>query len=100
VRILPALLACSCLTLGLISATGTASAITVELAKKCRQLAIGAHPPARAGSKTGTGAAERAFYRSCIDNGGSPPNTEPKADGGASGQQTGGGGPPSSSSQK
>lgn len=46
------------------------SAITVELAKKCRDLAIKSHPPAVAGSRTGTAEAEREFYRACVAKGG------------------------------
>ena len=37
-----------------------ASAISVELAKKCRELAFKAHPPQRAGKKEGTGKAPKA----------------------------------------
>lgn len=58
---------------------GPASAITAELAKKCRQLAFEAHPPVRAGTKAGTGAESRAFYKACIDNGGNPPASDSKA---------------------
>jgi hypothetical protein len=47
-----------------------ASAITVKLAKKCRDMAIKAHPPALPGAKKGSAQAEREFYRNCILNGG------------------------------
>jgi hypothetical protein len=43
-----------------------ASAITAELAKKCRALAIKAHPPQPAGTKTGAEQAQRDYYRDCI----------------------------------
>ncbi len=58
-----------------------ASAITAELAKKCRELAIKAHPTPTAGSKTnpfsGSGAAkaQRDYYNACIAKG-SNGNTE------------------------
>ena len=51
-----------------------ASAISVELAKKCRAMAIKAHPPTSPGAKKGSAEAERAFYQSCIANGGNGPN--------------------------
>jgi hypothetical protein len=47
-----------------------ASAITAELAKKCRTMAIKAHPPAPAGTKTHAAQAERDFFRACIANSG------------------------------
>jgi hypothetical protein len=52
-------------------ATPPAMAITADLANKCRQLAIKAHPPQRIGAKTGAAGAERKYYRDCIANGGS-----------------------------
>jgi hypothetical protein len=52
------------------SVASPAFAVDVQLAKKCRDLAIKAHPPAVAGSKTGTAQAERDFYRTCIDHNG------------------------------
>jgi hypothetical protein len=54
----------------LTSVAAPASAITVELAKKCRDMAIKAHPPALPGTKKGSAQAEREFYRSCLSNGG------------------------------
>lgn len=47
-------------------ASGPASAITAELAKKCRELAIKAQPYRRAGTAQGTAQAERDYYRDCI----------------------------------
>jgi len=43
---------------------------SAELAKKCRELAVKAHPPATAGSKTGTAAAEREYFLACVRKGG------------------------------
>ncbi len=57
--------------LGLIMSVATnvpASAITSELAKKCRQLAFQAHPPQRAGSKAGTAQEARKYYSNCLAN--------------------------------
>ncbi|HEY9716108.1 MAG TPA: hypothetical protein V6C69_01460 [Trichormus sp.] len=58
--------------LGLITMTiivSPASAISVELAKKCRDMAIKTHPPTVPGAKKGSAEAERVFYQSCITNG-------------------------------
>jgi hypothetical protein len=53
------------------SYTQPASAISVELAKKCRGLAIKAHPIPTAGSKvTGAAKAQRDYYEACISKGG------------------------------
>ena len=46
--------------------SGPAPAITAELAKKCRDLAIKAQPYRRAGAAKGTAQAERDYYRDCI----------------------------------
>ena len=50
--------------------TTAAPAITADLAKKCRDLAIKAHPPAIAGSKGGTSRAERDYFSACVARGG------------------------------
>ncbi len=57
----------------ILAATTPAAAISADLAIKCRQMAIKAHPPQRIGSKTGTAGEERKFYRDCLANGGSTP---------------------------
>lgn len=49
----------------LIFPASPASAISVELAKKCRAVAIKAHPPQTAGTKS-YAAAERDFFNRCI----------------------------------
>ncbi len=48
------------------------SAITVELAKKCRAMAIKAHPPKMAGTKAAAGVekAERDYFNACVAKGG------------------------------
>ena len=44
-----------------------ASAISVELAKKCRAMAIKAHPTQKAGTKqTGIEKAQRDYFRECV----------------------------------
>ena len=43
-----------------------ASAITADLAKKCREMALKAHPPAPAGSKMTSAKAQQDFYRACV----------------------------------
>jgi hypothetical protein len=47
-----------------------ASAITAELAKKCRDMALKAHPPARPGSKPGAAKAQQEYYRTCVSKDG------------------------------
>jgi hypothetical protein len=58
-----------CLFAQFVAAT-PAVAITADLANKCRQLAIKAHPPQRVGAKTGSAEVERKYYRDCLTNGG------------------------------
>jgi hypothetical protein len=48
----------------------TASAISADLAKKCRELAIKAHPTQPAGTKSGAEQAQRDYFRQCIDKNG------------------------------
>jgi hypothetical protein len=55
--------------LGILAASALprpAAAITVELAKKCREMALKAHPSQRIGSKTGSAQAQRNYYEQCI----------------------------------
>jgi hypothetical protein len=56
-----------------LSIPAPASAITVELAKQCRGMALKTHPTALAGSKTGTARAQRDYYLKCIANNGTMP---------------------------
>jgi len=65
-----------------------APALTAELAKKCRSLALKAQPYRRAGTAKGTAQAQRDYYRECIakegkmDGADQPPpdTTAPNAD--------------------
>ena len=43
-----------------------ASALTAEVAKKCRAFAIKAHPTVLPGKKTGSEAAQRAYFQDCV----------------------------------
>ena len=53
----------------------TAGPISVELAKKCRALALKAHPTKPAGSKNGAYAqAQRDYFQDCIAKGGNMPD--------------------------
>jgi len=47
-----------------------ACAISADLAKKCRELAIKSHPPALPGSSKGTAQVERDYFRQCVAKGG------------------------------
>lgn len=52
-----------------------ASAITAELAKKCRLMAIAAHPTPTPGSKpTGAEKAQRDYFRECVAKNGKMEN--------------------------
>lgn len=65
-------------------AASPAFAISVDLAKKCRDMAIKAHPFDVAGSKTGSAAAERSYFKECVAKGGNMPDTQ--QDSGATGK--------------
>jgi hypothetical protein len=68
-----ALLALICVAIG--AMTGSASAITVEVAKRCDALTAKAYPPRQpgnpaAGSAKGTAQSQRAYFSKCVANGG------------------------------
>src|SRR5258708_36759378 len=55
--------------------SNTAGLISAELAKKCRALAIKAHPTERAGSRDGAYAqTQRDYFQDCIAKGGNMPD--------------------------
>ena len=64
-----------------LSAVSPAAAISADLAKKCRGMAIKAHPPAPAGTSP-YAQAEREFFRECISKnghyGGQQPSKGPR----------------------
>src|SRR5450432_1820615 len=49
-----------------VSAGQPASAITAELAKKCREMAFKAHPPVAIGSKTSNAKGQQEYFRTCL----------------------------------
>jgi hypothetical protein len=53
---------------------GPPKPISAELAKKCRALAIQAHPTQQPGSRYGSGHAQREYYQQCIAKGGNVEN--------------------------
>jgi hypothetical protein len=56
------------------AATKRAPAISLELAKKCRAMALQAHPYKLPGEKgPGSATAERDYYNKCVANGGNMP---------------------------
>jgi hypothetical protein len=57
--------------------TASAQAITADLAKKCREMAIKAHPTLPAGSPTGYAAAQRSFFNECVAKQGNMAETKP-----------------------
>ena len=66
-----------CLGIGLAivvpAANAPAFAVSADLAKKCRDMAIKAHPFKVAGAKAGTAAAERSYFNDCVAKGGNMP---------------------------
>ncbi len=60
------------LAISLLSGPSLADATSVEVAKKCRAMAIKAHPPERAGTKA-YAQAEREFFRTCVARNGELP---------------------------
>ena len=51
---------------GFVGASEPASAITADLAKKCRELALKAHPTPRVGTKAGAAKSQQDYFRSCV----------------------------------
>jgi len=75
------LVALVCIAVGCM--TGSASAVTAELAKKCQALTAKAFPPRvpgnpAAGSAKGTGRSERDYFNKCVANGGNMDDDAPK----------------------
>ena len=69
-------LALACIAIGLVS--GTASAITVELARKCNAMVATAFPPRvpgnpAAGSAKGSGKQMQDYFKKCVENEGKMP---------------------------
>lgn len=62
----------------------SASAISAELAKKCRALALKAYPVQPTGSKSGNAGEMRGYYANCLNHNGNVTETAPS--GGSSAQ--------------
>jgi hypothetical protein len=67
------------------SMTTSASAVTVEVAKKCDTLTAKAYPPREignpaAGSAKGSSQAERDYFSKCVANGGNVDDNGAKSD--------------------
>ena len=65
-----------CVAIGLMS--GSASAITVELARKCNAMVAAAFPPRQlgnpaAGSEKGSGKQMQDYFKKCVENQGKMP---------------------------
>ena len=60
--------------------TAPASAIDADLAIKCRDMAIKAHPPKQPGTKAGYAQAERDFFQSCVAKNGKMPDSDTQKD--------------------
>jgi hypothetical protein len=76
VKLYLARLAFACMAIGLMS--GSASAITVELAKKCNALVATVFPPRvpgnpAAGSEKGSGKQMQDYFKKCVENEGKMP---------------------------
>jgi hypothetical protein len=68
--------------------TGSASsAPSAELAKKCRDMMIKAHPPRPPGSRTGNATQQQEYFRTCVARNGKMDNVVTPTEGrGHSGQ--------------
>lgn len=55
---------------GTFGASAPTSAITAELAKKCRAAAVKAHPVPRGAKTTDAARAQQAYFRACLAKGG------------------------------
>jgi hypothetical protein len=60
--------------IGLTATAEPAAAITVELANKCRQMAIKSHPPPTPPGNQAYAAAERSVFQECVKNNGEMKN--------------------------
>jgi hypothetical protein len=64
----------------LLSGASPASAVTAEVAKKCRALMLKAHPYELPGNRKGVAHAQRDYFNRCVANEGNMP-AEPAAAG-------------------
>ena len=61
----------------ILSATSPAAAISADLAKKCREMAVKAHPPPIPPGNKAYAQAERDFFRECVSKNGQMQDTGP-----------------------
>ena len=61
-----------------IKAMSAAAPPSPELAKKCRQMAIKAHPTVAAGTMKGSAQAQREYFQACIAQGGNVGEDTPR----------------------
>jgi hypothetical protein len=61
----------------ILSATSPAAAISADLAKKCREMAVKAHPPPIPTGNKAYAQAERDFFRECVSKNGQMQDTGP-----------------------
>jgi hypothetical protein len=71
------------ISIALATTTISASAVTVEVARKCTALTAKAYPPLvignpAAGSANGTGLEKQSYYQKCVANGGNVKEPQPK----------------------
>jgi len=57
----------------LVSTVSPGSAISIDLAKKCRAMAFKVYPPKVIGSKSGNARVTDSYYRNCLANNGNMP---------------------------
>jgi hypothetical protein len=81
VKVRSVLVALVCIAVGCM--TGSASAVTAQVAKKCQALTTKAFPPRvpgnpAAGSSTGTVQSKRDYFNKCVANGGNMDDDAPK----------------------
>jgi hypothetical protein len=65
-------------SLMLVTLPQPAAALTAELAKKCRALAVKAHPTQRAGGKSSSERSQRDYFQACVAKNGNMPDQEQK----------------------
>jgi hypothetical protein len=64
----------------IIGAASPASALTAELAKKCRDAAIKSHPPPIPPGNKAYAQAERDYFRECVSRNGQMPDNDSQQD--------------------
>jgi hypothetical protein len=68
------LIGLAAIQLTIVAAASPTGAITVELAKKCRDAAIKSHPPPTPPGNKAYAQAERDYFRECVSRNGQMPD--------------------------